>query len=265
VISPQGLCYAIDTTACTQRLLVPKTRQKALISLTHRKSGHLGWRMNHQHLKTLYWWPTMSRDIREQVTSCTKCKLAKGTRRAAHTHWRASSCSKPRTSWGFDFKGMVKSSNGSKEIGGAIDMTTHKIILIALPDRTATTTAEALLQHLCHKEGTPLMFHTDAAAELMGRVMTELWRLQGTNATSTLAHHPTGNALCERMWRFEHRHAMPDRWPVQTLAQALVWHRSCMELHKHQHSGNVAVRSLDGTPNANANAGSRRNTPETQP
>jgi hypothetical protein len=97
---------------------------------------------------------------------------------------------------------MAKSSNGSKEIGGAIDMATHKIILIALPNRTATTTAEALLQHLCHKEGTPLMFHTDAAAELMGRVMTELWRLQGTNATSTLAHHPTGNALCERMWRF---------------------------------------------------------------
>jgi hypothetical protein len=197
-----GPYYVTDTNADSTRIIVPPDKRTALIDMTHRQSHHLGWAMNWALLKPNYWWPTMRKDIELRVQGCSLCKTAKGTRRAAHTHWRHRKDSCPRTSWCFDYFGMPTSSNGSREVAGAIDVATHKLILMALPNRKATVTAEAILEHICHKEGTPLRFHSDCAAELMSRTMTHLWKLQGTTATQTLGHNATGNSMIERVWRF---------------------------------------------------------------
>ena len=196
-----GLCVYREKDEL-DRIIVPANRRHALIDLTHKQMHHLGWAKNYAHLRAYYYWPTMRRDIEQRVAACVPCKLAKGRRLAAHKHWRASPTTSPRTAWGFDFKGMTESADGSREIGCAVDMATHKVILMALPSRQAPVVAQALLDNLICKEGVPRVFHSDAAAELMGRVMHELWALLGTRATSTMAHHPTGNALCERVWRF---------------------------------------------------------------
>ena len=197
-----GPQYVSDTTDPSTRIVVPPDKREALIDLTHKQSHHLGHNMNWAHLKPNYWWPQMQKDIRERVLACPLCKLAKGTRRASHLHWRGKPNSEPRTSWSFDFKGMPKSSNGSREIAGAVDMCTHKVILFALPNRTAQIVAEGIMEHIISREGTPLLFHSDCAAELMSRLMSHLWRLQGTTATQTLGHNATGNSLCERVWRY---------------------------------------------------------------
>jgi hypothetical protein len=197
-----GQQYVTDTSDSSNRIIVPPDKRAALIDLTHKQSHHLGWSMNWAHLKPNYWWPSMKRDIKDRVQKCPLCKLAKGTRQTAHTHFRAKPSCAPRTAWSFDFKGMPESSNGSNEIAGAVDFATHKLILIALPNRNAQVAAEAIMEHICCREGTPLVFHSDNAAELMSRIMSHLWRLQGTKATQTLGHNPMGNSLVERVWRF---------------------------------------------------------------
>lgn len=108
----------------------------------------------------------------------------------------------PENELGIRLQGHEHVEERQPTIGAAIDVATHKTILMALPNRTANVAADAILHNPVHRE-VPLLFHTDAAAEMMGRVMTELWRMCGTHATTTLAHHATGNALqvCERVWR----------------------------------------------------------------
>ena len=197
-----GSHYVSDESDPSTRIVVPPDKRNALIDLTHEQSHHLGWAMNWAHLKPCYWWPKMQTDIKARVSACPLCKLAKSTRRAAHTHWRSVPDSQPRTNWSFDYKGMPQSSNGSREIAGAIDFATHKLLLIPLPNRSAKVSADAILEHICHREGTPLRFHSDCAAELRSRLMSHLWKLQGTKATQTLGHNATGNSLIERVWRF---------------------------------------------------------------
>ena len=216
----KGPQYVSNTDDPAVRIVVPPDKRIALIDLTHKQSHHLGWKMNWDQLKPSFWWPTMRKDIEDRVSKCAPCKLAKGTRRFAHTYWRARPESAPRTSWSFDFKGMPTSSNGSNEIAGAIDFATHKLILIPLPNRKADVTAEAIMTHICYREGTPLVFHSDSAAELLSRIMTELWKLQGTKATQTLGHNPTGNSLVERSWRF-----VNAALRCLTDAQYKNWHR----------------------------------------
>ena len=215
-----GPQYVSNTDDPSNRVIVPPNKRQALIDLTHKQSHHLGWAMNWSHLKPTFWWPTMQADIKKRVNTCPQCKLAKGTRRSAHTHWRGKPNSMPRTAWSFDFKGMPTSSNGSNEIAGAVDFATHKLILIPLPNRKAAVAAEAIMEHICFREGTPLVFHSDSAAELKSRIMTNLWQLQGTKATQTLGHNPTGNSLVERTWRF-----VNAALRCLTDAQYKSWHR----------------------------------------
>ena len=228
-----GPYYVTDTDTDSTRIIVPPDKRTALIDMTHKQSHHLGWAMNWALLKPNYWWPTMRKDIELRVQGCSLCKTAKGTRRAAHTHWRHRKDSCPRTSWCFDYFGMPTSSNGSREVAGAIDVATHKLILMALPNRKATVAAEAILEHICHKEGTPLRFHSDCAAELMSRLMTHLWKLQGTTATQTLGHNATGDSMIERVWRFVSP-SVPYRPTVPRLAQTSTGHSRRMELHTQQ-------------------------------
>ena len=70
----------------------------------------------------------------------------------------------------------------------------------------------------------------------MGRVMTELLASMAVarNTTRLQRWHttPQGHAVRAHVEIREHRHAMPDGRPVQTLVQAPVQHFSRMELNK---------------------------------
>merc|ERR1719265_2638818 len=87
----------------------------------------------------------------------------------------------------------------------------------------------------------------------MGRVMTELWRMCGTHATTTLAHHATGNALCERVWRF-----INVALRCLTNDQYKDWHR---HLSAIEAAWNSTIRSTLGMSPFQASTGLPMRTP----
>ena len=52
------------------------------------------------------------------------------------------------------------------------------------------------------RDGSPLHIHSDAAREFVSKAMKRLCQLIGCQQTTTLAHHPTGNATIERLWQW---------------------------------------------------------------
>ena len=180
-------------------------------------------------LKPWYWWPYMRSTTKEFLKNFATCLLTKAQKAMAHGHWRARVATQPRTSWGFDFKGMSESSSGMNQLCVCIDLSTHFLILWAQPDRTAATTQQQLLDRLFNVHGRPLKFLSDDAAELLGKTITKLLQGYGITQCSTLAYHPEGNATAERVMRFLNAamRSLTDeqyaRWPDFISSMQAAW------------------------------------------
>jgi len=186
----------------TTLALVPTDKREELTVRQHHDLCHAGYNKVYRALVKHWHWPTMKKDIRSIVTNCAPCQLLKAKRMRAHRHFRAKVFCTPRTIWGCDFYGVAKSKRGYCNILGAIDLATAEIRLFACRKRTAPVVTDCILHGIVLRDGCPLHIHTDAAKEFISKAMNRLCTLLGCRQTTTLAHHPTGNAAIERLWQW---------------------------------------------------------------
>ena len=85
---------------------------------------------------------------------------------------------------------------------GAIDLATATARLFASKTRSAEVLTDSVLHGIVLRDGCPLHIHSDAAREFVSKAMQRLCQLIGCQQTTTLAHHPTGNATIERLWQW---------------------------------------------------------------
>ena len=182
--------------------LVPEMYVRELVEWQHRQLCHGGHNKVYNALKKHWHWPDLKKDIRRIVTACAACQLLKAKRARAHRHFRAKIFCTPRTSWGMDFYGVAESKNGYNNILGAIDLATAESRLFACKRRTAPILTDCTLHGIVLRDGCPLHIHSDAAREFVSKAMRRLCQLIGCQQTTTLAHHPTGNATIERLWQW---------------------------------------------------------------
>ena len=100
------------------------------------------------------------------------------------------------------FYGVAESKNKFNNILGAIDLASAECRLFACQDRSANTVTDCILHGIVLRDGCPLHIHSDAAKEFISKVMKSLCKIIGCKQTTTLAHHPTGNATIERLWQW---------------------------------------------------------------
>jgi len=182
--------------------VVPKEYTRELVEWQHRQLCHAGYNKVYKALKKHWHWPDMKKGIRHIVTACAACQLLKAKRARAHRHFRAKIFCTPRTSWGMDFYGVETSTNGYTNILGAIDLATAEARLFACKRRTAAIVTDCTLHGIVLRDGCPLHIHSDAAREFVSKAMHRLCQLIGCQQSTTLAHHPTGNATIERLWQW---------------------------------------------------------------
>ena len=147
-------------------------------------------------------WPNMAQDIRQRVTHCATCQILNVKRVHAHKHFRSTTHDAPRTAWALDYYGCERSTSGYVNILGAIDLVSSELRLFATKKRTGAVTTDAILQGIILRDGVPKAIHSDHAKEFVGQCLTTLSKVFGITRTTTLAHHPTGNAKIERVWQY---------------------------------------------------------------
>ena len=183
-------------------VIIPQKRAKELVEWQHRRMCHAGQAKVYSELARHFHWPNMRKQIREWVTKCANCQLLKAKRKHAHNHFRANPQHKPRTAYGMDFYSVGQSVQGYKHILGIIDLATSELELIPTKDRKAATVTECLMTRIFLNKGCPAYIHSDHAKEFVAKATKRICRVLGCRRTTTLAHHPTGNATIERAWQY---------------------------------------------------------------
>jgi hypothetical protein len=107
----------------------------------------------------------------------------------------------PAQRWHIDLVSMAKSNRGNGKLCVAVDALSRWVEAAPLPDASATTVAEFVLERIFLRHGTPLQLHSDQGKEFENQLVKRLAAVVGTRKTATTAYHPQGNGLCERAHR----------------------------------------------------------------
>ena len=117
-----------------------------------------------------------------------------------------------------------------------------------LPDKTASTVANAFFQQIVCRFKMPIVIHSDQGREFENKIMQELCIMGGSHKTKTTPYHPESDGMVERfnrtllmmlaMFAGENR----DDWDV-LLPAVMMAYRS--NVHESMHWRWRTIRSVD--------------------
>jgi hypothetical protein len=100
-----------------------------------------------------------------------------------------------------DLLGPLKSTTDKKYVLAITEAFTKIATLVALPDKEATTVAEAILHRWVYWFSAAVHLFSDQGKEFCNKVMDKLCELLGTKRSTTAPYHPQSNAQVERLNR----------------------------------------------------------------
>ena len=164
-------------------------------------AGHLGAYKTLEKIRQRYYWPGFKTDVKHHILRCDKCQKRSGPPQK-HRHslvdWKISY---PFHHIGLDFLGPLPTSNGCRYILLIGDHFTKWYEAIPLPDQTAATTSDALLERWICRFGCPYSIHTDRGTNFESQLFANLLKKLEIDKTRTTAFHPQSNSVIERMNR----------------------------------------------------------------
>lgn len=196
----------------------PPDQRDALVKSFHRTNGHLGQLRTAALVGTAYWWNGLCTDAARVVSQCPLCDRVRASFSGKQPQLHPLPIIGLFYRWGVDLCGDFEPTpSGSKYAMVCIEHFSRFVVIVALPDKSARSTALAF--------GTGVLAHFGACAE----VLTDCGReFQGEFDQLCLhamidhrrnsPHHPSTNGAAERC--------------VQTLKRAL---RKLCEQHGKLH------------------------------
>ena len=156
--------------------IVPPSMMHEILSACHSSStaGHLGVAKTLEKIKQTFCWPGLQEDTKLFVSRCPECQQRSGPPKKYHhalAEWQANY---PFHYIGFDFMGPLPLSNGKKHILVIGDHFTKWFEAIPLPDQTAITTANALVDHWISRFGCPHSLHSDQGRNFESKLFEHL-------------------------------------------------------------------------------------------
>ena len=186
------------------QLVVPQQLIAGVLTSMHAgpAGGHFGAESLTLTARREFWWPGMEACITEFCSRCVKCNT------------RATPVPRPRASMGelysdepfetisIDFLcGLPTTARGNKHLLVVCDHFTRWCEVFPVPDMSAVTVADVIVNQFIARFGCPRRIHSDNAANFSGSLLTEVCRMLGVEKSFSSAFHPEGNSKCERMMR----------------------------------------------------------------
>jgi transposase InsO family protein len=182
----------------TRRIVPPLDARVDLIQQTHAKTGHWGVRRTKALLLSGYWWQGLEKDVAKVLANCEVCSQVKATFNVADPQLHSLPIGGMMHRWGVDLAGpFTVSSRGNEYVMVCIEHFTKHIELIAIPDKSAETTAYAFLSHVLGRFGSCAEVITDQGSEFLG-AFHQLLEESMIDHRTTSANHPQADGLAER-------------------------------------------------------------------
>ena len=164
-------------------------------------AAHFGAYKTLKKIRQRYFWPGFKKDVKHHILRCDKCHKLSGPQQK-HRHslvdWKISY---PFHHIGLDFSGPLPTSNGCRYIFLIGDHFTKWYEAIPVPDQTAATRSDALLERWISRFGCPYSIHTDRGTNFESQLLASLLKKLEIEKTRTAAFHPQSNSVTERMNR----------------------------------------------------------------
>ena len=181
---------------------LPPIVRSVYLERTHKTYGHLGWPGLKDVLENRAWWPTIERDVQQQISKCPECQAAKGPRTGSE---RGPRHTLERTeiqlfdSWSIDFIGMLpRTFNGNRWIISAIERSTGWPVTAAVPDATSQTVMNFIHERIFTDYGIPHEILTDNGTNLVSEAVEDFLKPTKLKHRTTTPYHPQTNGKIER-------------------------------------------------------------------
>uniref|UniRef100_A0AAY5KNP0 Gypsy retrotransposon integrase-like protein 1 n=1 Tax=Esox lucius TaxID=8010 RepID=A0AAY5KNP0_ESOLU len=224
------------------RTYVPASVRDRLIYWAHTSasSGHPGIGPTVRALAGKYWWPTLAKDVRVYVSSCSVCAQSKAPRHLPVGKLHPLPI--PQRPWSHlsvDFLTDLPPSQGHTTILVVVDRFSKSCRLLPLPGLpTALQTAEALVTHVFRHYGVPEDIVSDWGHQFTSRVWKAFMQHLGISVSLTSGYHPQSNGQVERVnqevGRFLRSYCQdrPGEW-----AEFLPWAEYAVNFLHHSSTG----------------------------
>ncbi|GJP59195.1 hypothetical protein CLOP_g9431 [Closterium sp. NIES-67] len=164
-------------------------------------SGHYGIDKTAKLLSRNYYWPDLSTDVQQYVTSCATCQRMKSSRlRRAGLLQPLEPPSRPWQQVTMDFvTSLPAGPSGNDAILVVVDRLTKMAHFAACKTTiTAEQTAKLFLTNIVRLHGIPSAIISDRDTRFTSNFWTKTWQQYGTRLHLSTAYHPQSDGQTER-------------------------------------------------------------------
>lgn len=186
------------------KLVVPKLLQRKIMDSCHATpwAGHPGVARTIARIRQRYYWPRMREDVEVYVRECVSCAKRKGPVSNTVPLQLFKEPVRPYEMISLDVVGPLPITRaGNKYLLTCMDYLTRYVEAIPVPNQTAETTAQAFVNHVITRHGTPERVLTDQGANFMSDLFRATCHLLKIKQLRTTAYHPQCNGRIERFHR----------------------------------------------------------------
>ncbi|KAK2899766.1 hypothetical protein Q8A73_012895 [Channa argus] len=159
------------------QLLVPSALRAEVLRWVHGSAGagHFGNSKTVRRLRQHFYWPGCRQDAELHVHCCDDCKAQKGPTQRSRGPLQQYLVGAPMERVGVDILGPFPTTEaGNRYILVAMDYFTKWAEAYAVPDQTATTAAQRLVEDMFSRFGVPEELHSDQGRNFESRLFAEV-------------------------------------------------------------------------------------------
>ncbi|CAC5404999.1 unnamed protein product [Mytilus coruscus] len=197
-----------DGTGEFLQFIVPTSMKKEIMYHMHNTvlSGHLGQKKSRGKALQKFFWYLMKEDINNYVNACDICAQNKPPHKTPKAPLGKMGVGAPMDRLATDIIGpLPRTPRGNRYILIISDHFIKWVEIIPIPDQSAITCAEKILNEVISRFGCPLSLHSDRGSIYESQIFNELCVMLEIKKTRTTVRNPKCNGLSERfnktLWR----------------------------------------------------------------
>ena len=184
------------------QFVVPQRHRGATLDGCHQEAAHQGQRCSTALMQERFWWPGMTRDLRNCIKKCSHCRKYEAA--PPVVPMKPLACSGPGELLHVDFTSIEETVPLKEDpvIRNVLDLQDHfskYVVAYVVKDQTAHTAAETLRIGYFRLFSAPAYLVSDQGKAFTGHVITHLCELYGVQKLRTLPYHAQTNGQVERM------------------------------------------------------------------
>ena len=182
------------------QLILPDSIRVEFLSRVCCQCGHQGLERTEQLVRERCWWPGLHNYVKQYLSECERCIVAKGPYLPVKTPMTSIIASKPQEVLAIDSTQLEPASDGRENVLVLTDVFTKFTVTVPTRDQRESTVVKTLVRDWFLVYGVPKQIHPDQRK----RKVQELCRIYGTKKSRSTPYHPQGNGQCERFNRTLH-------------------------------------------------------------